>query len=133
VSLCFGPPTLDDDLVRRKAEVLNDLLREIVRTLDQEKGPGTGRAAVQILLDGTPPHFAPLLVGLEAQRDGAVNPDSLLRSLRRRPDTEQRTLLHQALGNLVERGLGTVMDNIGAEATDRMLERIAGVQQRMGI
>ena len=133
VSLSFTSPVLTQDDALRKLEVTNTVLREICHTLDQENGIGSGQAAVQLLLEGAPAAFAGLFIGVEAARDGAFAADRAMRNLNRRPDTERRSLLNQALKNLIERGLSVTFETVSEERLDAMLERIAGFQQRMGI
>lgn len=133
INLCFGAPRLTNDEIRAKIDVVNAVLREISLTLDMEQEPGTGKAAIQMLLEGAPPIFGALFFGLEARRDGTINPESLLKNLQRRPESEHRVLLNEGLKNLIERGLGVVVDTTSTQAVDLMLGRIAGYQHRIGI
>ncbi len=133
VSLNFSGPKLQDTEAQRKLEVVNDVLAEVATALDVQGGTGSGAARIQLIVEGSPAAFAPLFKGVEVALDGRMAQETLLRNLKRRPAGEQRRLVNRALGDIIERALGVAGEGLDDDALERMLERIAGYQQRLGM
>ncbi len=133
VSLSFYGPRLDDDDVRRKIDVVNDVLAEVVAAIDTSKGRGSGRVSLQLLVDGPPTRFAALFRGVQVDEDGHMNTDRLVKNLRKRPQGEHRRLLNDGMLDLIQRCLSASLEELDDESVDSMLENIAGYQQRLGI
>lgn len=133
VALNFSGPQLDEDDVRRKIRVVNDVLAEVVRTIDEQNGRGSGRVGLQLLVDGPPTRFGVLFRGVKVDEDGRMDTARLIRNLRKRPPTEHRRLLNDGLMDLIQRCLSTSLEELDEERLDHMLERIAGYQQRLGL
>jgi hypothetical protein len=131
LSLNFGSPKLDTEEAKSKIDVLNAVLEEFCLALDRARGPGSGQATVQLLLDATPARIAVLFHGLETRRNGMVNPSALLKNLARIPEGEQRQRLHLALEDLVERGLAVIDEHVSGDEVEAVFERIAVYQRRM--
>lgn len=133
VSLNFSGPKLQDTEAQRKLEVVNDVLAEVAVALDAQGGAGSGAARIQLIVEGSPAAFAPLFKGVDVSLDGRMARDTLLRNLKKRPAGEQRRLVNRALGDLIERALGAAGEALDDGALERMLERIAGYQKRLGM
>ncbi|MCK6504860.1 hypothetical protein L6R53_15905 [Myxococcota bacterium] len=133
VALNFSGPRLDEGDIRRKIEVVNDVLAEISHAIDQQRGQGGGRVTTQILVDGPPTRFAVLFRGVQVDEDGRMDVERLLRNLRKRPEAEHRRLVNEGLLDLIQRALSTSVEDLADEQVDQMLERIAGYQQRLGL
>ncbi|MDG1479763.1 MAG: hypothetical protein P8R54_09230 [Myxococcota bacterium] len=132
-SLSFGPPPLRLIEQRHKVSVCNDVLTELSQSIDVAKGPGSGRACVQLLIDGTPHQFAVLFMNVESDSSGGLDPNRILKNLNRRPESEHRRLLNMGLLNLIERALSSGMEELEDDAIDQMLQRVAGYQMRLGL
>ena len=132
-SLSFGPPPLDSGEQRHKVSVCNDVLTELSQSIDIAKGPGSGRACVQLLIDGTPHQFAVLFMNVESDPSGCLDPNRIIKNLNRRPESEHRRLLNMGLLNLIERALSSGMEELEDDAIDQMLQRVAGYQIRLGL
>ncbi len=133
VSLSFGSPTLTNEEAIRKIAVTSEVLREIASALDEEQGPGSGQASVQLLVESAPSELAFLFAKLESQRDGGLDLERLLVNLDERPESERRPQLNRAMNDLIERGFTHCMERISEERLEAMLERIAGYQKRLGL
>ncbi len=131
VALSFGAPRLQDDEIEHKFEVCNGVLARIAAALDRNRGPGSGSGSVQLLLDGAPSVYAPLFGGLNALPDGRFSAEAATANLRRRPDSEWRTLLDRGTMDLIERGLSLAVEELPDAEVDKLLESIAGYQQRL--
>lgn len=129
----FGAPTLTDTDASGKIAVANEVLVEIATLFDTEQGQGAGRAALQLLIDGTSGRFAGLLDDVTAAEDGHIEPRLVLRNLADRPMTEHRRLLNEGLADLIERAMSIAADELDGDAVDAMLERVAGYRHRMGL
>ena len=132
-SFSFGPPPLDQLEQRRKISVCNDVLAELCLALDSRHGHGSGRAFVQLLIDGTPHEYKVLFVGAETSSSGRLNINRVIRNLQRRPESERRRLLNLGMLNLIERALSSGMEELDEETMDYMLQQIAGYQIRLGL
>ncbi len=132
-SLSFGPPPLDLSEQRHKVDVCNEVLTELSQAIDIAKGLGSGRACVQLLIDGTPHQFAVLFMSVETDSSGRIDPSRIIKNLNRRPESEHRRLLNMGLLNLIERALSSGMEELEDEAIDQMLQRVAGYQMRLGL
>lgn len=129
----FAAPPPSEQEAQEKILVINEVLAGIVEIFDEETGPGTGRAALQILLDGAPARFAALLQDLQLDDEGRLPVPGVLENLRQRPNFEHRRLITDGLADLVERMLSVAADELSDPAIDRMLEHAAGYRQRMGL
>jgi hypothetical protein len=129
----FGAPTLSDEEIEAKIVVANEVIDTIGATFDAEQGAGAGRAVFQILLDGCPGRFAPLLKGLQATEAGRLPIRQVIRHLNARPVSEHRALLHDGLVDLIERYLSIAADELSDSAVDAMLEQTAGYRHRIGL
>lgn len=132
VALSFGGPRLDEGDIQRKFEVVNDVLSRVVDVIDRENGRGSGRVHLQLLVDGPPSRFGSLFRGVQVDERGRMDTDRLSRNLKKRPETEHRRLVNEAMLDLIQRVLSTCLEELPEEAVDEMLERIAGYQQRLG-
>jgi hypothetical protein len=132
-SLSFGPPRLDVSEQHHKIDVCNEVLTELSRAIDATHGPGSGRACVQLLIDGTPHQFAVLFMGVETDAGGRINANRIIKNLTRRPESEHRRLLNMGVRNLIERALSSGMEELEDKTMDSMLQRIAGYQMRLGL
>lgn len=129
----FGAPTLTEEEAKAKIAVASEVLGTVCAAFDEAEGPGRGRAVVQLLVDGSPASFAPLLRGLRVDASGALPAPRLLRHLATRPPTEHRQLLNGCLVDLLERALSTAADDLPEEAIDQVLESVAGYRSRLGL
>ncbi len=132
-SLSFGPPPLDLSEQRHKIEVCNEVLAELSRAIDASQGLGSGRACVQLLIDGTPHQYAVLFMGVETDSSGRIDAGRIIKNLNRRPESEHRRLLNMGVLNLIERALSSGVEELEEEAMDTMLQRVAGYQIRLGL
>jgi Tfp pilus assembly protein PilF len=114
---------------RTKLQAANEALSLIAAALDRAGGVGHGRAVVQLVVDATPKRFAPLFAGVEARSTG-VPEMVVLYNLAQRPESAQRSLLNEALLDLVERTVSQVVDNVPPEEADRLLEDLAETRYR---
>lgn len=133
ISLNFQGKKLGEGDARHKLEVVNEVLATVVEALDDAKGAGSGVARMQVLLEGTPGHLAPLFLNVEIQAGGRLPVDRVLKNLRKRPTAEQRHFLNRALSDVMERSLLLANEALDQRRMERMLERIAGYQQRLGV
>jgi hypothetical protein len=129
----FGAPTLTDADAQSKLAVANDVLVQISGAFDDEQGPGAGRAAIQLLVDGSAGRFVGLLVDVQADEEGHLDERQILRNLRERPTTEHRRLLNEGFADLIERALSMAADELDGDTVDAMLERVAGYRHRIGL
>lgn len=129
----FSAPMLSEGDAYEKIEVCNDVLRRVAAAFDEAEGPGAGRAAVQLLVDGSPSKFTALLHDLSVGEDGVLPPDEVLGNLWSRPPTEHRQLINSALKNVIERALSSAADALPEEAFDEVYESVAGYNQRLGL
>jgi hypothetical protein len=128
----FSAPVLPEAEALEKINVTADVLYEIAHAFDEAEGAGRGRAVLQLLVDGSPARFAPILAELRVGRDGRLPAKDMLTNLMARPSTEHRQLLNQTLLDLIERALSAAADALSDELFDGVLERVAGYRQRMG-
>lgn len=133
VQIQFAPPRLSDEEALQKIAVVGDVLATVVAALDEWHGHGVGQARVQVLLEGTSGPFASIFTHVEISSAGGLPGDRILRNVRRRPAGEQRNLLNAALGDVVERSLSLASASLGDQDLERMLEKIAGFQARIGL
>ncbi|MEL6344214.1 MAG: hypothetical protein AAFV53_13930 [Myxococcota bacterium] len=133
MALSFGPPPMEIMEQRRKVAVCNDVLHEVAAALDAAHGSGSGRAFIQLLLDGTPHQYAILFMGVETDTEGRIDADHVIRNLQRRPDSEHRRLLNMGVRDLIERALSSGMEELDEASMDSMLQRVAGYQMRLGL
>jgi len=130
----FGAKPLSDEEALRKIQVANDAVAHVIAAFDASEGKGRGRETVQLLLDGSPHRYAPLLMDVQLTTDDRLPESRLMRNLHARPVTEHRQLLNQGLVDLIERALSLAMDEItDDEAIDALLENTAGYRQRIGL
>lgn len=132
-SLSFGAPPLEEDEARNAFEIVNNALREIARALDEQNGPGAGRAFVQLLVEGTPAEFSSLFRAVDARKDGRLPVDNVLRNLRERPRTEHRQLVHRGLEDLIERALTLSCEELDDAAADALTERVLAFQRQLNL
>lgn len=130
-ALNFGAPPMEEDDVRGAFDIVNLAMREIARTVDEAKGPGAGRAFVQLLLEGTPGEFNALFRSVDARKDGALAVEGVLRNLRERPRTEHRQLVHRGVEDLMERALTLSCEELSDEVADDLTERVLGFQRQL--
>jgi hypothetical protein len=128
----YGAPTLTDDLAIDKIEVAQDALGKIADAFDEEKGAGAGRAALQLLVEGSPGAFSHLFADVQVNDQNRMSAKHILRNLYQRPLSEHRKLLNDGLIDLIERALSMGADELSDEAVDAMLEHVAGYRQRIG-
>lgn len=133
VSLNFTGRKLVDTDARRKIEVVNEVLATVVAAIEEEVGNGVGQARAQVLLEGTSGAHAVLFTQIELQPGGRLPVDRVLRNLKKRPEGERRHLLNRALADVIERALSLANEALDQRGMERMLEQIAGYQQRMGV
>jgi hypothetical protein len=133
VSLNFSGRMLGDDDARRKIQVVNEVLATVVEALDDAKGAGVGQARLQVLVEGTAGGHAVLFAQVELAPGGRLPVERVMRNLKKRPEGERRHLLNRALADVIERALSLADEALDQRGMERMLERIAGYQQRMGM
>jgi len=132
-SMSFGPPPIEVMEQRRKVSVCNEVLVELTQALDQTHGSGSGRAFIQLLLDGTPHQYAVLFMGVEIGGAGQIDADHVVRNLQRRPPSERRRLLNLGVLDLINRALSSGSEELTDEMLDQLLSSIAGYQMRIGL
>lgn len=128
----FGAPVLTRGDALAKIDVANEVLAVVSAAFDGIDGPGRGRAVMQLLVDGVPSQFAPVLHDLRVLESGELPTDVVIRNLNLRPATEHRQLLNNCLVDLVDRAL-SAMDELPEEAVDEVLSSAAGFRQRLGL
>lgn len=133
VSLNFQGRRLSDADVRRKIEVVNDVMATVVDALDLASGGGVGLSRVQVLVEGTAGPNAALFSNVELLPGGRFPVERVLRNLKKRPEGERRHLLNRAMSDVIERCLSLADEALDQRGMERMLEQIAGYQQRMGL
>jgi hypothetical protein len=129
----FGAPVLSESDARAKIQVANDVLGAVAIAFDTAEGPGRGRAALQLLVDGGPSQFAALMQDVTLTESGLLPPAPLLANLAGRPPSEHRRLLNDSLVDIIERALSSAADELPEEDVDQLLEAIAGFRQRLGL
>lgn len=130
----FGAKHLSDDQALAKIDVANQCVIEVISAFDRCEGPGRGRAAVQILIDGSPSRFAVLFHDVALGDEGALPVSRILRNLASRPSTEHRLLLNDGLIDLIERALSLANDELtDDDAIEGVLEATAGYRQKIGL
>lgn len=129
----FSAPVLGEEALEAKIGVATDMLQKIVAAFDKADGSGAGQAAMQLLVDGAPPKFVPLLTGLTLGDDGSLPTGRVLANLYSRPATEHRKLINDGLLNLMERALSKAADELPDELFDSVYEGVAGYKQRLGL
>lgn len=132
-SVSFGAPPLEEDEIRYALDLVNGALREIARVLDEVSGPGSGRAFVQLLLEGTPAEFNALFRSVDARKDGRLAVESVLKNLRERPKTEHRQLVHRGVEDLIERALTLSCEDLDDEVADALTEAVLGYQKQLNL
>lgn len=128
----LGAPTLGDEEAEHKILVTNEVLGLIASCFEQERR-GQGAAIVQILVDGRPREYGPLLHDIAVRRNGTLPPQPLIANLRARPEAEQRRLIHDGLLDLLDRALDRAAEELEEEQFDHVLEESAGYRQRFGL
>lgn len=114
---------------RTKLQAANEALALIAGALDRSGGAGHGRSVLQLVVDATPKRFSPLFLGVDARTTG-VPEMVVLYNLAQRPESAQRSLLNEALLDLVERAVSQVVDSVSPEDADRLLEELAQTRYR---
>jgi hypothetical protein len=132
VSLSFTGPDLGLSDTTNKIAVCNEVLGEVAQAMDRTKGPGAGRACIQLLVDGTPHEFAPLFLGIEVDLNGAVDVQRVMKNLGKRPQAEHRRLVNRGVRDLIERALSSTFEELGDEAVEEVMAHIAGYEKRLG-
>ena len=132
-SLSFGPPPLDIYEQRRKVSVCNEVLTELTQSLDMLHGPGSGRAFIQLLLDGTPHQYSVLFMGVEIDSAGCIDTGQVVKNLQRQPPRERRRLINLGSLNLIDRALSAGAEELNDDMMDALLQRVAGYQMRIGL
>lgn len=130
-SLNFGAPPLEEEDVVAALEIVNCALHEIARTVDEQKGPGAGRAFVQLLMEGTPGEFNALFRGVDARKDGGLVVEGVLRNLRERPRAEHRQLIQRGLEDLMDRALTLSCEELDDDIADELAESVLGFQRQL--
>ncbi len=133
VSLNFEGRKLVDTDARKKIEVTNEVLSTVVRAIDDALGRGVGQSRAQVLVEGTSGPHAVLFSHVELLPGGKLPVDRVLRNLKKRPEGERRYLLNRAMADVIERSLSLADGALDQPGMERMLETIAGYQQRMGV
>ena len=133
VSLNFEGRKLVDTDARRKIEVTNEVLSTVVSAIDEALGRGVGQSRAQVLVEGTSGPHAALFSHVELLPGGKLPVDRVLRNLKKRPEGERRYLLNRAMADVIERSLSLADGALDQPGMERMLETIAGYQQRMGV
>ena len=105
---------------------------DVAQAMDRTKGPGAGRACIQLLVDGTPHEFAPLFLGIEVDIKGAVDIARVMKNLGKRPQAEHRRLVNRGVRDLIDRALSSTFEELGDEAVEEVMEHIAGYEKRLG-
>jgi hypothetical protein len=131
VALSFSAPVVSNTQAVGRVEVALDVLSRLALQLDRNTGLGTGQTTVQLLLESAPNQFGALLHSLQADRSGRFPPMDLVARLNERPQHERRFLLDRCLNDLIERALGSALEELPEPAVDQLLEEIAGYQQRL--
>lgn len=131
VALSFSAPVVSNSQAVGRVEVALDVLSRLALQLDRNTGLGTGQTTVQLLLESAPNQFGALLHSLQADRSGRFPPMDLVARLNERPQHERRFLLDRCLNDLIERALGSALEELPEPAVDQLLEEIAGYQQRL--
>ena len=118
---------------RRKIDAANEVLRQLSSAFDSRKGCGSGCARIQLLVDGTSSAFSILYHQTQVAPDGSIDTTSVLRNLRRRPNTEHRRLVNEGLNDLLERSLAAACEELPETMLNEVLGGFAGYQQRIGL
>jgi hypothetical protein len=129
----YGAPVLTHGDAIAKVEVANEVLSIVSQAFDEANGPGRGRAALQLLVDGVPGPYASVLHDLRIDDAGELPTDQVMRNLQSRPPTEHRQLLNNGLVDLIERALSSAADELPEEVFDEVLGSVAGYRQRLGL
>ncbi|MCB9666236.1 MAG: hypothetical protein H6732_19155 [Alphaproteobacteria bacterium] len=129
----YAAPTLTEADALEKIGVANEVLAVLVRAMDEAAGTKRGRSVVQLLVDGRPRAFVPLLADVQVTARGLLPESAVVVNLRRRPDTEQRRLLNQGLLDLLDRALDRAADELDDEVMDDILAKVMGYRQRLGL
>lgn len=132
VSLSFTGPDLGLSDTTHKIAVCNEVLGEVAQAMDRTKGPGAGRACIQLLVDGTPHEYAPLFLGIEVDIKGSVDVDRVMKNLGKRPHAEHRRLVNRGVRDLIERALSSTFEELGDEAVEEVMAHISGYEKRLG-
>ncbi len=129
----FSAPSIGENEASTKIAVINSVLQSICGAFDEAEGPGRGREAFQLLVEGSPPRYQPIFDGIQVAEAGTLPPAEVISNLLARPVTEQRLLLNQALSDLIDRALSGAADQLPDEVVDALLEDTAGYRGRMGL
>jgi len=127
----YSAPVMDEDSAESKVQQANTTIQIMVKAVDEASGSGAGRAAMQLLVDGTPMKFKSLFASVVVMDDGSLPVDSILDNLYTRPASEHRTLLSSGLIDVIERGLDIMGDDLGDDQFDAMYEAVAGYRQKL--
>jgi hypothetical protein len=133
VALNFAGPKLGEDDARRKVEVVNEVLAQLVIGLDGAKGRGVGQARAQLVIEGTPGAFSALFKGAEVDAQGRLPVEVVLKNLRKRPASEHRRLLNRGMQDVIDRAFSVASDELAETELEKLLEAVAGYQQRLGM
>lgn len=129
----YAAPTLSEEDAFDKIGVANEVLRAIFTVLVAHGSAKDARRVLQVLVDGRPRPFVPLLDGVQVSADGQLPSVELLANLRQRLPSEQRHLLNQGLLDLLDRTLDRTAEDLPEEAFDELLEEVIGYRQRLGL
>lgn len=129
----FAAPELSDEEAGGKIHVANEVLQIVSQALDEALGKAAGAGVLQLLVDGRPRQFLPLLEEIQVTSAGGLPSRALLANLKRRPATEQRHLLNKGLLDLLDRALDRSAEELPDEAFDAVLEQVVGYRQRLGL
>ncbi len=133
VSLNFAGPKLAEDDARRKVLVVSEVLMQLVVGLDAAKGKGVGQSRAQLVIEGTPGAYSALFKGVEVDASGHISVDLVMKNLRKRPASEHRRLLNRGMQDVIERALSVASEELDDAELERVLEAVAGYQQRLGV
>ncbi len=129
----YAAPVLGEEEATSKVDVASEVLVAVRAAFDEAQGPGVGLPLVQLLLDGPPPRFQPLLQKVRLRADGSIPARDVVRNLRARPATEHRLLIKDGLMDLIERALSLAAEDLPDETIDALLAEVAGYNQRLGL
>lgn len=127
----FSAPRMDEDEAQVKADLVNVALHELAEAYVEGNGPGSGKVFVQLLLEGAPAQFKPLLQGLEPDAEGRIPVAPLVRNLMARPEAERRQLFQRAASDLFERALTLAYDDLDEELADKVAEHVLEIERRL--
>jgi hypothetical protein len=131
--LRFGTPQLSTQDIARKVGVCNEVLTAMTEVWDDQHGQGQGQRMAQLIIDAAPLDFASLFRTVLVDGSGRMGVSVILKNVERRPEGERRDLVNKGLSDLIERSLGRSIEGLDENRLDRMLQRVVGYRQRLGL